>query len=250
MNKRKIIFLFLDVLNYITMDFDDDTHMYVNHSVCSVFLPTEDNKYKMVYFNSHGKSLLEYTEYEYSLSQYRLKKVAIPNKLPMDYFINQGLVNSMNKYFNQYKHNIFVTYETNKYYNYEHFNLQNGDAYGLCFIFPLIMWYNIIYKFDTDETFEFVTKEHGFTFIKNIEIHSSQYLLKQKNLFRFMEKIFLDYDEELRGLIFKSWSYSIKRTTTVINEYIEKKGTRFIKKLLYCIVSFIGQRRIKDKIVE
>ena len=133
---------------------------------------------------------------------------------------------------------------------YQLITIQNGDAYGLCFIFPLIMWYNIIYKFDTDETFEFVTKEHGFTFIKNIEIHSSQYLLKQKNLFRFMEKIFLDYDEELRGLIFKSWSYSIKRTTTVINEYIEKKGTRFIKKLLYCIVSFIGQRRIKDKIVE
>jgi len=36
----------------------------------------------------------------------------------------------------------------------------------------------------------------------------------------------------------------------VLETYIEEKGTRFIKKIAYSIISFLGQKKIRDMLAK
>ena len=51
MNDRKIIFVFMDLSNYLIQEFDDDTHENLTHSVAYIFYPSRKGKYNMYYIN-------------------------------------------------------------------------------------------------------------------------------------------------------------------------------------------------------
>ena len=165
LQKNKIVFLFIDILNYVTCPLDDGTNTYLVHSVCGIFHPNNQNKYDFLYFNSHGKNVLKYTHYKYKISQRRIKNIPLP--LPMDYYFNQKLIMSLNSYMKSWKYDTYVQYKPSQKFNYQHFNLQSGDSYGICFVFPYIIWYNIIYDYFKPETFNITTKDGSFTFVLN-----------------------------------------------------------------------------------
>ena len=71
LTQNKIVFVFLDLLNYFLVDiesnnpFNEDTHDTVNHSTALILFP-DKNKYNVFYFNSHGSYQLD----NYSYNKY------------------------------------------------------------------------------------------------------------------------------------------------------------------------------------
>ena len=65
-----------------------------------------------------------------------------------------------------------------------------------------------------------------------------------------MEKILIHYDKEFKHLVFKNWHKTEAKTIELLESFIEKKGTAFIKNIIYYMISFLGQKKIKDKIIK
>jgi hypothetical protein len=243
--KRQIIFIFMDLLNYTIEHNDDDTKEYVHHSVCGILNPinnistTSHNAYDFLYFNSHGNVTKDYHFYNMLLSTRRNKKISLPCEL--DYFINTKFTNSLNEYLYVYGENTHIKYNTTKRYNYQYVNLQSGDNYGVCFAFPFIIWYNIMNEFNS------IYKINSATTTKYIS--SSRKLLAKKKLFQFITKAFIIYDTTFEQIVNELiiTPTSTHKASKVIEEYIERKGTLFLKKIIGAIVSFVGQKLIKDK---
>ena len=244
MKKGKMICLLMNLTGYLVMEYDDDSKTYLTHSVCGIFIPIAPNKYEFIYFNSHGNNINTYTTYELLLSSKRLKKVKLP--MPYDYIINNALIHDLNEYLITYKHNIHVNYETTEAFNYTHVNLQNGDNYGLCFMFPLIIWYNLIYKFKELLSLT-ITDENNTK--KEFILESSHTLFKKKKWEQFMTKIFLPYDKEFGKLVF-NLKFTNTEEIAAVDTFIEKRGTIFLKNILNTLLSFLSQRTIKDKLCE
>ena len=242
--KRQIIFIFMDLVNYTIDHFDDDTKEYVHHSVCGILNPIQNKtgntqkSYDFLYFNSHGNATKEYHFYNMLLSKRRNKRISLPCEL--DYFINTNFIHSLNEYLYMYGENTYINYDTTMKYNYQHVNLQCGDNYGLCFIFPFIIWYNIINKFNNIYKLKNTHKQ----------ISSSYQLLENKELFQFINKAFIIYDTQFEDLIVETFIHTITthKASKVIESFIERKGTLFLKKIIGAIVSFVGQKNIKDKL--
>lgn len=248
LSKRKIVFLFIDIMNYITSELDDGTNMYLHHSVCGVFIPTTKNQYTFTYFNSHGNNITSYTEYDYMFSRKRIKKVKLP--LPMDYFIMQKFIGSLNHFMKKRKIDANVLYEPTVKFNYQHFNLQVADNYGVCFIFPFLIWYNIIYDYDVSIKLDFDHGPDSLLCTGQLNIPSAKLLLAKHKLQCFMIKILIQCDQSLVNLICENWLNRRTQINDVLETYIEEKGTRFIKKIAYSIISFLGQKKIRDMLAK
>jgi hypothetical protein len=151
----------------------------------------------------------------------------------------------MNEYLYVYGENTHINYDTTSEYNYQYANLQSGDNYGLCFVFPFIIWYNIIYEINRVCVINNYTNTN-----KSIYLSSSRKLLENKKLFEFINKAFIMYDSSFERIIYDTITNtaSIADASKVIEEFIERKGTLFLKKIIGAIVSFVGQKLIKDKL--
>lgn len=239
MNDRKIIFVFMDLSNYLIQEFDDDTHENLTHSVAYIFYPTRKGKYNMYYINSHGKFLKTYDSYDYSLSSHRSKEVAIPEKdVCMEFLINNAIVNSLNKYLETYEHKITVLYSSTKLYNYLHFNLQNGDNHGTCFIFPYVLWHELMFAFKEEHTCGSVYKERSrVTWSPSITTMTLKDTLDGKNIQRLMELIYSKYDSQLEYIIQKNFYKSLETRRTLIDKNIESRTAYFTKGIMYKILS-------------
>ena len=122
LRKNKIVFLFIDILHYI-VHYDEEENTYLTHSVCGIFHPNKQNNYDFLYFNSHGRSVLDSSYYEYKISRKRTKKIALP--LPSDYYFNQKFIMSLNSYMKSWKQDIYVQYKPSQKFNYQHFTVSS-----------------------------------------------------------------------------------------------------------------------------
>ena len=65
-----------------------------------------------------------------------------------------------------------------------------------------------------------------------------------------MEKIIIHYDNDFKHLVFKNWYKTEKKATEILEALIVKKETTYIKNVIYYMISFLGQKKIKDKILK
>ena len=176
----------------------------------------------------------------------------------------------MEKYlshFRSFTEDLVINYDKTKYHNYYGPNLQDGDAHGICFAFPVIIWYYLTKYYDTTRKWN-----------NDIEIHSVAELLENKQLMPFIHSCFAPYDEKYEQVVmyqpnkryssrkcntycmsdeentyskihqYTQLSYEDINTNKQLESIIRERKHRFIKKITYSIVSLLSQQGMRKLI--
>ena len=206
------------------------------HSVSMIFHPTGKNTYDVFYINSHGHTSFEEKNYELKVSNTRIKEYKF-NSNVNHIFVKQFL-KFLQSYFNTHKCNpnfsgrIKVKYDNTKKHNYYGCNLQNGDFYGVCFMYPLIVYYYFNRYYDE---IRHVGKR------KTVILPSVSEMLHKKQLDLFVKTCFLDFSVEFGHLL-------LSRSEKFLDKFIEEKRTILIKQILDKFVCFITQTNIQKNL--
>lgn len=231
MKKRNNIFIFLDLENYFMSDFDDDTHDYIHHGVCVYLKPSnKENTYDLYYMNSHGINMIVTKYYEKRISRKRKKKLVF--KYSTDMTIMNEYVLFINRWFQDIKEDLTINYDMTKYHNYLGTNLQVGDNYGVCFMFPFMFYthilernpnmkdmmemsYDILKVYDTNFDNKWI--EYYFTDPEDIDFYKDDIL----SLYKISKR---EYTKLCR-----------------VQNYIEHSETIILKKILNVLMGFLTQ---------
>ena len=161
MKERKTIFVFLDLHNYFISKkenpkyWERGDHESVNHSVSILLYPKGENEYNMYYFNSHGSMQLTEMSYSLYVTKKRTKEISLP--VHMDGFIIKMFAEMFNSkiadYLEEDCHPVHINYDLSKRHNYYGINLQCIDDWGICYIFPFILCYELKINFTNSNYF-------------------------------------------------------------------------------------------------
>ena len=224
MNKNKIIFIILDFGDYGL----DNNNNYEAHSTVLLFLPENNKKkyfnYNCYYINSHGINSLDDNFYEYKLSSKRKKKCKL-NK-PFDFKFIEMFVNYLNK-------NISHKIKYNNQHNYLGANFQASDTRGICFAYPIVIFYYFGKNYFNQRTLK--------TQKENIKIKSGQILIQNNKLNLFIESMFIDFCPDFKTILIEKIKYPNTDYTDFLIEVIEKKKLLYCKIILRAIVNFMTQ---------
>lgn len=224
MEQNKTIFIIIDINNYyIIPEINPDKvgRKVINtpqmHSVCAIFQPIDKHNYNVFYINSHGCGVRDEKVFETSVSNTRVKSHKFNNHI--NYVFMNKFVTNLQKCLNQYyinplfKGTIKLKYNKTAKHNYYGCNLQNGDYYGVCYIFPLIIWYYFNKYYNKCR---FVGKR------KTRQIPQVAHLLANKQLDLFVKMCFIDFSTEFEHKLL-TWS------DPRLDKFIEKKKDIFDK---------------------
>ena len=242
--ENKTIFIILDLKNYFVIPEKNCNkkgfHKFINkgqcHSVSMIFHPCGKNMYDVFYINSHGSTSFDEKTYELKVSNTRIKEYKF-NSNVNHIFVKQFL-KFLQSYFNTHKcnpdfsGNIKLKYDNTTNHNYYGCNFQNGDFHGVCFIYPLIIWYYFNRYWDEKRH---VGKR------KTVILPSVSEMLHKKQLDLFVKTSFLDFSEEFGYLL-------LSKSDKYLDKFIEKKRTRLIKQILDKFICFITQPNIRKNL--
>ena len=223
MDESKIIFIILDFEDYGL----DNNNDYEAHSTVLLFLPENKKKYfnyNCYYINSHGINSLDDKFYEYKLSSKRKKRCKL-NK-PFDFKFIEMLVNDLNK-------NTSHKIKYNNNHNYLGTNFQASDSKGICFVFPIVIFYYFGLNYFNNLIIK-NTKE-------SIKIKSGQDLISNNQLNLFIESMFVDFCSDFKIILIEKIKYPNIDFTDILTEVIENKKLLYCKIILRAIVKFMLQ---------
>ena len=238
MKQKKNIFVYFDLHGYLI---DEEAFkktgnlVYSVHSTCCLIYLDNNNKYNAYYFNSHGEALKSDVAHCYNKYITRKRYKSLRLNKPLDFYVINHLfkyINRFNKLYNP--GSIFINYETNEKHNYCGPNLQEGDKFGICFVFPFLFYINLISNFRIKFTYKLENKEYKFTsFCK---------LMKNNNIDKIIKIIMCNYNKILQGCIINLDRESDEIVQSNISNTIEREGTKFTKYLYSLILNFTTQK--------
>ena len=242
MEEGKPVFIYMDLHNYILEEYTNGTHEYLSHAVCYMLYPiitnakTGHTTYNLYYVNSHGADMLQYKKYEYTFSKTRYKHVQIPaNFRSMDMHVTSALADALNAYLTKYEFSSSVCYKPTKRYNYLSWNLQNGDNHGACYIYPYVIWNNILTKY-SDHQIITHTKHHTYRTVMSIKN-----FLDTNDISSCIELIFMNYDTHIAQGFSELCGGRMESRIKHLNKTLESRKAHFIKKLLISVMESIEQ---------
>jgi len=226
--ENKILFIVFDFLDY-GLDDDIKTHNeYVPHT-CSLLLIPNKEKYEAYYINSHGKDLQKYTSYDFKLSN--KKKRTINYEHPVDLMFIGTFIKFMNK-----NHKVNINYDYSEKHNYFGADYQSGDNYGICFIFPYLIWYYFG---------KYYNKSRYICYKDNkYEVKSNREMLLNGNLTECMQGYLVELNKNYKEIYIKSMlsqNYNRKYYVNKLNKVLEKSKSYFVKRLLNVFMPFFSQ---------
>ena len=219
MNENKIIFVFLDLYNYFVSEkenpkyWEKGTHESLNHSTSMLFYPKKNGIYNLYHFNSHGEYQLSEMSYYLYITRKRAREVKLP--VHLDGFIISSFVEMFNKTIPDYLEEPWksnkIIYNLSKDHNYYGTNLQCIDNWGICYLYPFILWYEL--KMNLTET-NLLEKDNSFNLRhkqKTVRRFTSyQTYLRQNNVTQIIFIAMSKYFPEIREIYlnFKTNKYS------------------------------------------
>lgn len=223
---------------FITFGFEDydvdnvkGVNEYCGHSTCAVLVPNK-TRYDCYYINPHGRDMKETNYFKTIVSKKRCH--IYHYKQPLDTIFMKGLCDSFNQI-----NDIKIHYDNTYRYTYLGANFQSGDGYGVCFIFPFII-FHYIGKYLTRSRYFEVNGEH-------IYMESGIKLLKKGRLGLFVESIFADFMKDYTKILCnKNVTYRTKREH--LEKFVIKKAAHFLKAITSPMVSFMLQSKINKHI--
>jgi hypothetical protein len=254
MQQGKTIYIFVIFNSYI-IDVDPKTELQdsLTHTTGLLLHPSKSGKYSAFHFNPHGQAGIDVKQYEIYISRWRKKTIGITQSL--DIWMITEMINGFNKYSETHMEHIPIEYKPTKHYNYVGPCLQAGDKFGVCYVFPFYMFYelccnmnNITYLHDDTITRRFPSYS---TLLERGDTHTAIFIMLSK-LFKDVRKLFFNY-------CFKRARHNIVHSTEVtesqydlnteIEEAIEKQGSRYVKIIVSASLKYVTQPALQEKIV-
>ena len=233
MEHRKIIFFQMGVPDYLTTE-TPTKRVYDAHALCIIMIPSKSG-YDCFYINSHGHTIDTQDYYEFIMSKKRSRKIKLTE--PADVVFMKALVAHINT-----KGDIKVNYDGTSNYTYRGTNLQAGDNHGVCFIYPLIIWYHFGKYYTKSQVLE---TEFG-----KIEVPTGESLMKSGQFNHFIESLFWRFCPKHFEILHHQ--YKLNASHQKFSEFMEKSiaqdAYRFIKMLIGPYISYIQQSGFKQKI--
>jgi len=138
MDKGKIIYIVLSIENY-GLDILDGGNEYGHHSTSLIFYPRGINRYDCFYINSHGEDMTLTNFYDVYKTRRRYTRHSFDE--PIDVICIKRYLEFLRASLLELECRVNIVYDGTKRHNYYGPNLQCGDDHGVCFAFPLIIWY-------------------------------------------------------------------------------------------------------------
>jgi hypothetical protein len=250
----KTIYIFVNFNSYI-IEVDPKTELQdsLTHTTGLLLYPEKGGKYNAFHFNPHGQVGIDAKQYELYVSRWRKKTVSIAQSL--DIWMITEMINNFNLYSEYHLEHIPIVYKPTKHYNYVGPNLQAGDKFGVCYVFPFYMFYElccnmneITYLHDDTITRRFPSYS---TLIRRDDVHTA--------IFIMFSKLFKDVRNLFFGYCFARAHHNIVHRTEVtesqhafnteVEEAIEKQGSRYIKIIVSASLNYVTQPALREKIV-
>tara|TARA_Y100001980_G_C14345778_1_gene158434 strand:- start:85 stop:576 length:492 start_codon:yes stop_codon:yes gene_type:complete len=156
---------------------------------------------------------------------------------PADVVFMKHLVKHINS-----RGDVQVNYDGTSKYTYRGTNLQEGDGHGVCFIYPLIIWYYFGQYYTKSQK---LTTKFG-----EIEVAPGKTLMKNGDFNHFIESLFWRFSPNYFELLAHQSKVNApkQKFSDVFQNFIEKDSFRFIKMLIGPYISYILQSGFKHKI--
>ena len=255
MQQRRVIFIVINIYNYF-LDIDNDG---IHHCTCLIMYPKNKSEYDCMYINSHGQDMLLTNFYELRISRKRKKTYHFEE--PVDILLIKNYLQELQTCIYEYDLNVKINYNGTKKHNYYGANLQIGDNYGICFSFPLYIWYYLTTYYMDSRTSILIRHGQKQFRQKQIAISSVKEMLQKKQLIFFVYTCFMDMEDAFKGIskinkknkslkdihkktrTYTKLSYNEMYNNITLEKRLEKRATYFTKKIANCIVSFLTQKK-------
>ena len=228
--QKKTIFCWTDFIDYAAYrENENAVNELFTHSTLTIMTPTENNKYFVYQFNPHGRCQMTYKGYTKYVSRKRTKFFDCGQIL--DTYVINKYISAMNRCLDKYsKNKNRLLYDASKKHNYFGANLQSGDNFGCCFMFPFIIFIDVCKYYRESHIFE--------TRNKRLRFRSYKSLFDEKKFEKSIYVIISKYFKEISDMTLSF--YSKKRDAEEYEEYedsiennLEKHGNRYIKIIAY-----------------
>tara|TARA_Y100000992_G_C21273719_1_gene498551 strand:- start:2623 stop:3612 length:990 start_codon:yes stop_codon:yes gene_type:complete len=234
MYEKKIICCFSDFCDY-TLDVEKGNNTCVTHSSLTILKPENNGIYYAYQFNPHGRYLLTEKYYTQYISRKRTKTYIL-NEI-LDVYVMKLFFSTMEKEMRrECNFDIKIRYNESENHNYYGINLQSGDEFGCCFIFPFILYYHLaVHMYD-------------FNYLKNDKKKRTYRFPSFKHLLR--ENKFNEMINIIMSLYLKEFTYEVidfyKEPEPELDyfydmsEYLlEKKNNSYIKSISESMLELI-----------
>lgn len=234
---KKTVFVMLVFEDYGINDEDDDDNIYLAHSTCLILTP-EKESYSAYYINPHGSDMTNTNYFDLIITRRRSKKIKFDK--PLDIVFLEKYIEFINdfKLFGPEKD--VIKFNNTKEHVYYGADLQGGDYEGVCFVYPMIIWYFFGKYFNS--TREIKTEK------STIKMKKGKTLLKHGKLSLFIESMFIDFSEKYKELVINDLLNYKKISSENLNNLIEKEEKIFTSSLVDRYISFITQEAMENKI--
>ena len=254
MKQGKTIYIFINFNSYIIEE-DPETELQnsLTHTTGLLLYPSKIGKYSAFHFNPHGQAGIDVKQYELYISRWRKKTISITQSL--DIWMITEMINNFNIYSDTHLEHIPIEYKPTKHYNYVGPCLQAGDKFGVCYVFPFYMFYelccnmnNITYLHDDITTRRFPSYS---TLIKRGDVHTCIFIMLSK-LFNDVKCLFFDYcfDSAHHNIVHRTKvTESQHAFNTEVEEAIERQGSRYVKIIVSASLDYVTQPAMQKKMV-
>ncbi len=227
MKMRKTIYIILDVANYLTYIYSTPKPTYAHHCLILIFHYNNIKQiYEMKIINPHGKDTKTYHDYLFILKGDKVKKYHHDDIV--DVSVLKEFLSILRK---TIRKKISYDFKNDTYMGA---NLQAGDNYGICFIFPILIWYNLGIYYNTDQQ------------IKTVNIGTMKKMLETDSLDIMVQSILANFTKQIQDVFIKNIRKN--NLNEILNDYLVKKGNYLTKTMLQKVIGFMGQKAIISQI--
>ena len=191
MEEGKFIYMVLSIENY-ELDELATGNEYGHHCTGLIFYPREVNQYDCFYINSHGERMMDTKIFDDRYTRRRYTRYSFEE--PIDIICIKSYLTFLRKAFVEFESRVQITYDGTKRHNYYGPNLQCGDKHGICFAFPLIIWY---YLSNFYTTRRLCIEEDGKTHF----IPALQSFLERNDLIQLVNSCFLVFHKKYEEVV-------------------------------------------------
>ena len=237
MLQKKTAFVMLVFEDYGINDEDDDDNIYLAHSACLVLTP-EKESYSAYYINPHGSDMVNTDCFDLIITRRRSKRIQFDK--PLDIVFLEKYIGFINDFKLFGPDEDVITFTNNNEHVYNGADLQGGDYEGVCFVYPMIIWYYFGKYFNS--TREIKTAQG------TIKMKKGKTLLKHGKLNLFIESMFIDFSEKYKELVVNDLLNYKTISSKNLNILIEKEEKIFTSSLVDRYISFITQEAMENKI--
>jgi len=204
MEEGKLIYIVLSIENY-ELDEMEEGNEYGHHCTSLIFYPREMNQYDCFYINAHGEDMTLTTKFDDYITRRRYTRYAFDETI--DVVCIKKYITFLRQAFVDLESRVQINYDGTKYHNYYGPNLQSGDDHGVCFAFPLIIWYYISNFYNTERLLWDAEMQSSIT------LPSFQLLLEKKDLIALVDSCFLIFHKKYEDAVWNKEACPISRSS-------------------------------------